>query len=579
MKKRLISLLLVLVMAVALVPAVFAETNGSLTSKLNELQDQVNVPAKMQVRKDGASSWATTLTLEKSEMTQPYDYVTTLTTSPIKNAIIEWYTAAKSVIATLAGNNAALKDRLETYFEEWNVTGEFTVTIRFPAQFTGAELDKHLDPNTTASDNMFGFNEEAKNLFVETSRTVTTDGDFKVLTIKIAIKDLYPAGSTKQGVPEQMLYDGVMDGTYLNELTYTVEDVIPGTFTSSLTTYGKMEGFTTIQIGPSADDSDRVYFFTNNHVDVSATLKKVTAGGGGGGSVDDDVEYKISFNIDGRTDEIAPIYTKGTYKANKLPYPSKPGYTFKGWYWDSGLTDKVEGTLKINKDVVLYGHWVSNTLTTDEHYAYIIGYPDETVRPERNITREEATMIFYRLLRDEVRDSIFTLENNFSDILTERWSNSAISTMANGGYVTGRPGGEFDPEASITRAEFATLAVRFGSLMDTDGVSFTDISGHWAEQYILKAAKAGWIKGYPDGSFHPDAKITRAEAMTLVNNVLMRHVNAEGLHADTRIWIDMKGDEWFYYIVLEATNSHDFTRQADGYNETWTAMLPNKTWK
>ena len=563
MKKRIFTILFAILMVAMLIPSVFAA---------NDIPPfEVKVPATMQVRKDATDdAWATsgnTLTIASSEMSNPFDYHAVLNTNPIKNAIIEWYEYGESLIADIAGTNTAFADTLRAHFNEWPVTGEFVVTIQFPAQLSGTELDAHLVENRN---DMYGFNEEAKNLFEETGRTVTTTGTNKVLTITIAIKDADNDGTP--GIMEQALYDGVTNGTYLNELTYTVENVIPGTFSGSLTVTGSMDGHTSFQFGTDPSD-DVVHFFTDV---VRAVLRKQSSGAP---STGDDEDYKITFNIDGRTDEIDPIYTSGNYKSEKLPYPTKPGYTFKGWYWDSALTDPVTGTFKVDRDIILYGHWVSNTLLTDEHFAYIIGYPDETVRPERNITREEAIMIFYRLLRDEVRDGIFTLENNFSDIATERWSNSAISTMANGGYITGRPNGTYDPEAAITRAEFATMAVRFANLMDTSGVSFTDIEGHWAEQYILKAAKEGWIKGYPDGSFKPDAKITRAEAMTLVNNVLMRHVNEEGLHAETRKWIDMNGNEWFYYIVLEATNSHDFVRQEDGFNEKWTAILPNKTWK
>lgn len=562
MKTRFLSILLTLMMAIMLVPAVFAA---------NDIPPfEVKVPATMQVRRDNTDAdWSTSknlLTIKTAEMTAPFDYHTVLNTNPIKNTIIEWYEYGESLIADIAGSNTALANTLRAHFNEWPVTGRFVVTIEFPAQMTGTELDAHLIENRN---DMFGFNEEAKNLFEETGRSVTTNGKNKILTINIAIKDADNDGVA--GIMEQALYDGVTGGTYLNELTYTVENVIPGTFSGSLTVSGSMDGYTSFQFGTDPSD-DVVHFFTDT---VRATLKKPS------GSVpDEDESYKITFNIDGNTDEIDPMYVdKGPVSEGELPYPSKPGYTFEGWYRNSDLTDKVVDSIYVDRDIILYGHWVSNTLLTDDHFAYIIGYPDETVRPERNITREESTMIFYRLLRDEVRDSIFTLENDFTDILPERWSNSALSTMANGKYIVGRPDGSFDPEAPITRAEFATMAVRFASLMDTSGVSFTDIEGHWAEQYILKAAKAGWIHGYPDGSFKPDAYITRAEAMTLVNNVLSRHVNAEGLHANTRLWIDMTGSEWFYYIVLEATNSHDFVRQEDGYNETWTEILPNKTWK
>ena len=561
MKKRIFSILLVLIMAIMVVPSVFAANDIP--------SDEVKVPATMQVRKDGTDAdWATSgnsLILQTAQMTNPVDFHAVLTTNPIKNAITEWYEYGESLIKDIAGTNTVLENNLRAHFNEWPVTGEFDVTIKFPAQFSGTELDAHLTQNRN---DMYGFNEEAKNLFEETGRTVTVDGNYKVLTITIAIKDADNDGTN--GIMEQALYDGVKNGTYLNALTYTVEDVIPNTFSGTLTVTGSMDGHTSFQFGTDPSD-DVVHFFTD---EVRATLRKPSSG-----TPSEPEDYKITFNIDGKTDEIDPMYARGNVKEKDLPAPVKPGYTFNGWYKDSALTDKVVNSINVTKDITLYGHWVSDTLVTDDHFAYIIGYPDETVRPNRNITREEATTMFYRLLRDEVRDSIFTTENNFSDIAPDRWSNSAISTMANGGYVVGRPDGTFDPAAPITRAEFATMAVRFASLMDTSGASFSDISGHWAENYILKAATAGWVTGYPDGTFNPNAYITRAEAMTLVNNVLGRHVNEAGLHADTRKWIDMDGTEWYYYIVLEATNSHDFVRQTDGYNETWTAILPNKEWK
>lgn len=558
MKKRIFSILLVVLTCILTLSVFAAEIPPAST---------VKVDATMQVRNDVPEpDWSKntiTLTLKESEMTNPVAYRAKLDTNTIKNAIIEWYEYGEYLINQLAGNNDTVRAALRQHFNEWPVTGEFVVTIKYPEQLTvGAE---HL----TTSPNLVGFNAETSELFEETGRSVVTVDGFTTLTITIAIRDADNDGTP--GIMEQNLYDGVKSGEFLNELIYTVESVIPNPFTKPLVVTGKMEGYTAFQIGESFDpSSDRVKFFTD---EVRATLRKYSP------SSSEPADYKITFNIDGNTDEVDPMYTRGTVKASELPKPVKPGYRFEGWFYDSELTKKVSGSLNVYSDITLYGHWVSDVLLTDDHFAYIIGYPDETVRPLRNITREEATMIFYRLLRDDVRDGIFTLENNFSDIAPERWSNSAISTMANGGYVVGRPNGTFDPEAPITRAEFATMAVRFASLMSTSGVQFNDIAGHWGERYILKAAAATWVTGYPDGSFKPDNYITRAEAMTLVNNVLMRHVNAAGLHADTRLWIDMDGSEWYYYIVLEATNSHDFTRQVDGYNETWTAILPNKTWK
>ncbi len=561
MKTKIFTLLLVLMVCAFAVTAVAVPPS---TVKVNGLVESENLQTGMYLCKGGTDDWKQTLTLKTDEMTQPVDFYAVLNTSPIKRAIIEWYEYGLSLIETLAGDNVTIKNNLMQHFNEWPVTGEFVVTIRYPEQLTVPA--EHL-----VTGDLVGFNPEVDDLFEETSRTVATADGITTVTITIAIKDADNDGTP--GIMEQALYDGVMNGTYLNNLNYSVDGVVPNAFTTALTINGEMHGYTAFQMGKTYDPaSDRVFFDTDV---FRTTLRKYVPGG----SQSEPEEYKITFNIDGNTDEVDPMYARGNVKESSLPKPTKPGYTLQGWFYDSALTKPVKDSLNVYSDITLYGHWVSDTLLTDDHFAYIIGYPDETVRPLRNITREEATMIFYRLLRDDIRDGFFTLENNFSDIAPERWSNSAISTMANGGFVVGRPDGTFDPEAPITRAEFATMAVRFASLMDTAGVSFSDIAGHWAETYILKAAVATWVTGYPDGTFKPDSYITRAEAMTLVNNVLMRHVNETGLHADTRKWIDMDGTEWYYYIVLEATNSHDFTRQVDGYNEVWTAILPNKTWK
>ena len=580
MKKRTLTFLCMFAMLFALVLSASA---GQVDT--TNFQDEVEVSASIWVQKSGSdTTWTNpkkTITLSTSEMTEALDFRASLSTATIKQTIKQWYEGAKTQIDRIATPGSSLNNQLTGYFNDFPVTGEFTVVIEFPDQFTFSD-SKHLDSATTQTDNMYGF----KELFYEKSRKLDNiDGNTSTLTIVIGIKDFFD--DQREGISEQELYDGVttvVDGNtgytrFLNELTYTIEGVVPGTFDGSLAVTGKMEkskntNYTTMQIGKTDEPSDKVYFFTKAAASASLIEESSYPSGGTVSST-----YKITFNIDGNTDEIDPMYAKGTVKASKLPTPVKPGYTFDGWYTDSAMTKAVGDDLSVTKNITLYGHWVSNTLITEEHFAYIIGYPDETVLPERNITREEAATMFYRLLRDDVRENIFTTENDFSDIATERWSNNAISTMANGGYVVGRTDGTFDPEAPITRAEFATMAVRFGSLMDTSGASFSDISGHWAETYILKAATASWVTGRPDGTFDPDAYITRAEAMTLVNNVLSRHVNKEGLHANTRIWIDMTGDEWYYYIVLEATNSHDYVRQEDGYNETWTEILPNKEWK
>ena len=264
---------------------------------------------------------------------------------------------------------------------------------------------------------------------------------------------------------------------------------------------------------------------------------------------------------------------------------ARDGYVFDGWYSDPGFTDKLPEDYTPSEGDTFYGRWINVTVPSalrkeadGEHHAYVIGYPEGDVRPLNNITRAEVSTIFYRLMRDANRDVIYTTENNFSDVNVEDWFNKAVSSLAKGNYLTGYEDGTFKPNAPITRAEFATVAVRFSDDAEPAASAFSDISGHWAEQNILKAVSLGWITGYEDGTFRPDALITRAEAMTIINRVLVRYVNEAGLHADAKMWEDNQKAAWYFYNVEEATNSHAFERQADGYNETCSSIIENWVW-
>lgn len=222
-----------------------------------------------------------------------------------------------------------------------------------------------------------------------------------------------------------------------------------------------------------------------------------------------------------------------------------------------------------DEDVPLAG---GSELNREDHFAYVSGYEDGTVRPTNNITREEVAAIFYRLLTETSRTIYETDVNDFSDVNSGRWSNRAISTLTNAGIISGYEDGSFRPGQSITRAEFATIAAQFEVVTEDVENPFSDTTGHWAESLISFTAAKGWVGGYTDGTFKPQKAITRAEAMTLVNNVLEREVDEEGLLADAKQWPDNKKDAWYYYEVLEATNSHDYTRRGSGTVENWTAI-------
>ena len=218
-------------------------------------------------------------------------------------------------------------------------------------------------------------------------------------------------------------------------------------------------------------------------------------------------------------------------------------------------------------------------LDKTEHYAYIIGYDDGMIKPENNISRQEVATIFFRLLTDASRDYFYAGDNTFTDVSQSLWSNIAISTMAKARIVNGYDDATFMPLNNITRAEFATIAAKFDSSSYLGPDMFTDISGHWAAEYINRAAQKGWISGYDDGTFKPDAYITRAEAMTLINNVLDRHVTAEGMLADMTVWPDNTPDKWYYTPVQEATNSHYYEKAENVINETWTTLRETRNWE
>ena len=221
-------------------------------------------------------------------------------------------------------------------------------------------------------------------------------------------------------------------------------------------------------------------------------------------------------------------------------------------------------------------------LNRDDHVAYIMGYPDGTVQPEGEITRAEACTIFFRLLTDSSRDYYFSKTNDYTDVNAGDWFNNAISTLSNAGIVTGYNDGTFRPNQPITRGEMAKIIANFANL-NKGTKSFTDLSGHWSKSYVELAAGNGWIAGYPDGSFRPDQKITRAETVTMINRVLER-VPAKELRLLSRsimlTFPDNNPGDWYYIAIQEASNSHEYQRsvyETTG-DEMWTKLIDNVDW-
>ena len=315
---------------------------------------------------------------------------------------------------------------------------------------------------------------------------------------------------------------------------------------------------------------------------VLSWAKKDTGGGDhGGGDHGGTTYYTLRYESNGGTK-----YDSERYRRNTLveldKQPVREGYTFTGWYADKALTEPIDD-IRMTANKTVYAGWektgVPDRLNGDDHFAYIIGRDDGLVHPEATITRAEVATIFFRLLTDEARAEYLTETSPFHDVAPDAWYATAVATMEAMGIVEGRAPAVFDPEAPITRGEFAAIAARFDSAPYDGADRFTDIGGHWAAEYINQAAVKGWVEGQPDGSFAPDRSISRAEAMTLVNRVLGRlPETADDLLDGMITWPDNPPDAWYYLAVQEATNSHDYGRKADTVHETWTGLQPVEDW-
>ena len=338
----------------------------------------------------------------------------------------------------------------------------------------------------------------------------------------------------------------------------------------------------------------------------------------GGNDIPDAWEYRLTFKVvngewndGGNADIVTYVQFKDqktgeAFEAEDVVVPvtripavgDKPNSGYHAGAWDTSPYDNY----KVQKDTVFTYTYAKNSsggssgghhrrptvtipddvptgLNGDDHYAYIVGYPDKTVRPQNGITRAEVATIFFRLLTDETRNANSTKSNSYSDAAAGAWYNHAVSTLSAMGIVKGDSHGKFNPNAPITRAEFAAIAARFDDKANTTTADFSDIASHWAKNEISAASNNGWITGYPDGTFRPDNKITRAEAMTLVNRVLKRLPETEeDLHDDMIKWSDNSdASQWFYLDVQEATNSHYYQTKENQF-EKWTKLRETRDW-
>lgn len=318
-------------------------------------------------------------------------------------------------------------------------------------------------------------------------------------------------------------------------------------------------------------------------------------------------QYTLRFNANGGEGTMGDLtYTHGQDQSLTKCGFTRAGYDFLGWATaaDGGVAYHDQQSLSITQDTTLYAVWKQQpnqggsggghhnsggtqekpdetpptTLNDSDHYAYIVGYEDGTIRPNGHITRAEAATVFFRLLTDEARDANLTDRSPYPDVSAGDWYNKAIATLSRMGILSGYEDGSFRPNATVTRAEFAAMAARFDTEAKPVDTPFTDLTGCWAADEIAKAYGKGWVNGYGDNTFRPNGPITRAEAVTLINRVLRRLPETDkDLLPDERTWPDNPETFWGYLALQEASNSHLYDRKSDGY-ETQTKILPPRDW-
>ena len=337
-----------------------------------------------------------------------------------------------------------------------------------------------------------------------------------------------------------------------------------------------------------------------HHVNVNRTLSKLTdtaiqAHPGADGkpvytilTVYYDLDFHtLTFDTMGGS-KIAPETVRHGLTVAKPKDPVNGGYIFDGWYTDKTYRTPYNFATPLTEDITIYAKWFlivlpgvtvkKNTpkLNTADHFAYVQGYPDGTVKPAGNITRAETAAILFRLMDDASRKTYYSTKSGFRDVASGSWYNTYVATLNNAGVITDSSNGYFRPNEAITRAELAAMLAKFS---ETTGAAnyFNDVSAkYWAANAIAICAKLGWITGYPDGTFRPDKNVTRAELMAMINRATGRAPkSADAFLPGMKTWIDNTADKWYYLDVQEATNSHSYTVKG---SETWTALTSDPNW-
>ncbi len=437
--------------------------------------------------------------------------------------------------------------------------GECTVENVISEEIKATTTVTEKDPNKLT----INFADYVQKELTATGTKTASDVDF---TVDVKGKEQTTIIASAEGEEAISTYADEFDPKYSRTLTAHFDSITGGEVKTTRFTGTTVEidhaGYYTFFLGEEKGtrtgvtyDETRYTLYINVRLDQNENKLYVSSMGA------------IRTNADGTWENIALIKM-----VNDEPVRTTNYITFHNTI-DTGKDDYYPIIIPtiINKD--------TGMLNKTDHFAYVIGYPDGTVHPNGQITRAEVATIFFRLLRDEVRDGAFTTSNSYSDVAYGKWYNNPISTMSALGIITGYPDGTFKPNKPITRAEFAAIAARFDETQSGKSATFSDVIGHWAAKEIGIAYYNDWIKGYPDGTFKPDQNITRAEAMTLINRVLERKPESPAdLLTNMNKWTDnMDTSKWYYLDVQEATNSHAYTRKTFNY-ELWRQMLPDPDW-
>ena len=418
----------------------------------------------------------------------------------------------------------------------------------------------YVDPEFTAEYDFATVLEADKTIYAKFELTSTPIGDIYVRYDVLHIKQL-PDGSYDLANAEVEHLSAKKDTT----VTAVVKDYRATHHINVNSTLSKLTD-TAIQPHPGADGKP-VYTILSVYYDLDF--------------------HTLTFDTMGGS-RIDPVTVRHGNAVAKPKDPVNGGYIFDGWYTDKTYRTPYNFATVLTQDTTIYAKWflialpgvtikkTTPKLNTSDHFAYVQGYPDGTVKPTGNITRAETAAILFRLMDEGSRKTYYSTKSGFRDVATGSWYNTYVATLNNAGVITDSSNGYFRPNEAITRAELAAMLANF---TETAGAAnyFNDVSArYWAANAIAICAKLGWITGYPDGSFRPDRNVTRAELMAMINRATGRAPkSADAFLPGMKTWSDNTADKWYYLDVQEATNSHSYTVKD---SEKWTALNADPNW-